>query len=503
MKRKFISLVLALTLTFTGATCLAGCGESDETLAYVSLDINPGIELIVDNNNKVVSVRGENEDGLVLLYEETGIVGEKIDVAVKKITDLAIEYGYLDENNKVVDTIVTSENEKLANRVLDKVNVSITATAENSGLTVTTSVDGAYSLIRKMDEFKAKFPNNTAIQNMSVSKFKLALSVSETGEISLETAVLLDDAELIKTLKNASAKIEAYATKVYLEEKAKAVAIFDKAVEIPSYAVYTQYYLENLTSHLSTAYYGGVYQMYATSAKTFEMVCDMVELATEIYNYKLSETEIAEIIIALGMEPGEIDKLKDSNGDITIESIEAYADKLFKNTPASEALEQTKKALTTALNKTEAVVKEKVQAEVNKYKDQIEQAKATAESIFNSVSLTLNMLPTNVKAFLNEVKTELTEILNTMDRVIVDGNVNVEELRKLTDRLDDKAQEYLTKIKNDLTAEEFEALETKRNEKIAEKTAEKQAFEQAISKAENTAKTYLQNLKQSRKANNG
>ena len=178
--------------------------DKAENQAYVSLDINPAIELIVDKDNNVVSVRGENEDGQVLLYEETGIEGEKIDAALQKITDLAVQYGYLDENNKVVDTIVSSGNDEFAAEILSKVNTSVTATAENLGLSVTTDGEGAYSLLRKMDEVKKQFPNNKAIQNMSVSKFKLALSVSETGDISIDAAVAMDDAELIKMLKEAS-----------------------------------------------------------------------------------------------------------------------------------------------------------------------------------------------------------------------------------------------------------------------------------------------------------
>lgn len=506
MKKKFVSFALALAFVFTGVMCLTACGSKDEppadtTLAYVSLDINPGIELIVDKDNKVVSVRGENEDGLVLLYEETGISGEKIDVAIRKITDLAIQYGYLDENNKVVDTIVTSEDNTLLNEVLNKVNTSITATAQTSGLSVTTTGEGAYSLIRKMNEYKAKFPNNSAIQNMSISKFKLALSVSETGEISLDSAVLLDDAELIAMLKDASSKIEAYATKAYLEEKTKALAIYDKATEIPAYSVYTQYYLENFTSHPLTAYYGGVYQMYASSAKAFEVVCDVVELATEVSNYKLDESEISEIITILGIQKTEIDNLKDSNGDITIESIEAYADKLFKNTPASDTLENTKTALTTALNTLEDTIKEEIQETANEYKEQIEQAKTTAESVLNTVNSTLNSLPANLKSFLNTITNDLTEILNNMNTVINDGNVNVDELRKLTDRLNEKADEYLEKIKNDLSSEEFEALETRKNNEIARKTTERQELENKLNEAANTAKAHLQNLKNTRRNN--
>ena len=41
-----------------------------EAATFVTLDINPSIELTVDANGIVVSVYGANEDGQILLYEE-------------------------------------------------------------------------------------------------------------------------------------------------------------------------------------------------------------------------------------------------------------------------------------------------------------------------------------------------------------------------------------------------------------------------------------------------
>ncbi|MGN1201330.1 MAG: hypothetical protein ACI4R8_03650 [Candidatus Caccovivens sp.] len=505
MKKKFFSFVLAFAFILTGAMCLTACGgkpqpepqPEPEKLAYVSMDINPGIELIVDKDNKVVSVRGENEDGLVLLYEETGIKGENVDVAVNKIIDLAVEYGYLDENNKVVDTIVSSDDNNFANTILSKVNTSITAAAPNLGLTVTTNGEGAYSLLRKMDEFKAQFPNNSAIQNMSVSKFKLALSVSETGEISLDAAAVLDDRQLLEMLKDASSQIEAYATKEFLAKKTEALSIFDKAATIPAYSVYTQYYLENMTSHLFTAYYGGAYQMYASAAKAFDVVNDVVKLTAEIDNYKLNETDVQGIVGILGMQSA--DALKDSQGNITIESIEAYADKLFKNTPASETLEQTKIALTNALNTLETSIKEKLQPTIDEYLEQVNQAKATAEQVLTSVESVLNNLPENAKNIFNGLTTDLREILDTASQVISGDSVDTAKLQELTDKLNKKADEYLAKIKVDLSAEEYATLEARFNAKVAEKSAEKQVLDSALTEAANDAKTYLQNLKDARK----
>ncbi|MDE7264685.1 MAG: hypothetical protein K2N52_00220, partial [Clostridia bacterium] len=423
MKKKFAAIALSAMLA--GSMCaLTACdfGGTDkaEKQAYVSLDINPAIELIVDKDNNVVSVRGENEDGQVLLYEETGIKGEKIDAAINKITDLAVQYGYLDEDNKVVDTLVTSGDNAFASEILSKVNTSVTATAANLGLTVTTDGEGAYSLLRKMDEVKKQFPDNKAVQNMSVSKFKLALSVSETGEISLDAAVALDDSKLIEMLKEVSPQIEEFATATFVEAKTKALAVYEQATELAGYAVYTQYYLEKMLSHPLTAYYGGVYQMYASAAKGFDVICDVASLAANVSNYPLNEAQINAVVTALGMESA--DALKNSKGEITVDSIEAYADKLFKNTPASETLEQTKTALTKALAQAESVIKEKVNEMTAEYKPQIETALATARQVTATVE---SLIPEGIKNAFNTVTSDLKDILNEIDGIIAGEKLDV------------------------------------------------------------------------------
>ncbi len=501
MKKKIFSFVFALVFALTSAMCLTACGDNsqsgDEKLAYVSLDINPSVELIVDKNNKVVSVRGENEDGLVLLYEETGIKGESVDVAINKIIDLAVKYGYLDESNKVVDTVVTSDDNDFANAVLSKVNTSITAAAPSLGVTVTTNGEGAYSLLRKMNEIKAQFPDNSAIQNMSVSKFKLALSVSETGDISLDAAAVLDEKQLLETLREAHSQIEAYATKEFLAKKTQALSIYDKVATIPAYGVYSQYYFENMISHPLTAYYGSAYQMYASAAKAFDAVNDVVKLVAEIDNYKLSESDVQEIVNVLGMESA--DALKDSQGNITIESIEAYADKLLKNTPASEKLDQTKADLTAALSALEVAVKDKIQPTIDEYSEQINQAKATAEQVLASAESVLKNMPEGVKNIFDGITADLREILDTVNTITSSGGVDTAKLQELTDKLDKKANEYLAKIKSDLSAEEYAALEARFNSEIAKKSEEREALDAKITEAALEAKAYLKKLKDERK----
>jgi len=503
MKKKFLAVALSALLACSACAltaCKNGNNSADKTekQAYVSLDINPAIELIVDKDNNVVSVRGENEDGQVLLYEETGIEGAKIDAAIQKITALAVQYGYLDASNKVVDTLVSSGDNEFAGEILSKVNASITATAKNLGLNVTTDGEGAYSLLRKMDEVKKQFPNNKAVQNMSVSKFKLALSVSETGEISVDAAVALDDAELIEMLKETSPKIEDFATEAYLEAKTKALAAYDQATALAGYAVYTQYYSEKILSHPLTAYYGGVYQMYASAAKSFDIICDLAELAANVSSYPLNETQVSAVVAALGMESA--DALKNSKGEITIDSIEAYADKLFKNTPASETLERTKAALTEALSQAETVIKEKLNESAAEYKPQIQAALQSARQIVASVDGMMSSMPESIKAVINTTTADLKDVLDEIEAMLAGEKIEIDVLREKANRLESKATEYLNKIKADLSEEEWAELEEREAAAVSRMSEQKEALDKALDEAAKAAKEYLAGLKEARKA---
>lgn len=501
MKTKVIAVVLVLMMVLSLSLTLTACKTNDDTPteAYVSLDINPAIELIVDKDNKVVSVRGENEDGQVLLYQEAGIEGVELEVAIGKIIDLAVEYGYLSEDNKVVDTLVSSSNDKYASELLAKVNTTVTATADNLGLKVTTDSEGAYSLLRKYEEFKKQHPNNEAIQKMSVSKFKLALSVSETDGITLETAVEMDDGELIETLKVSSAQIEEYATKAYIQAKEMALETYDKAIEMSQYAVYAKFYAEKVISKPMTAYYGSVYQIYAAAANGLNFVCDMTEYVSSLSDYPLSEEQVNAIVVALGLESS--DELKNSKGEVTIGSVEAYADKMFKNTEASAKLEEMKSDLSEALSQAETTVKEKINEISTEYQPQIEATIELVDQYIATMQTFAKLLPENVQTIINNSVNDINEIVVELRDLMSKDEITVEAVREKAKFLDGKAEEYRKNIEADLTEEELADLENRKAEAVNKMTAQKKEFEDTLAKAEEEAKNYLESLKTARKNN--
>lgn len=81
---------------------------------YVTISINPEVQLEVDANNKVVGYNALNEDADVLM-SDLEVVGLDIDAATKLILDSAMEAGYLDEytaENAIIITAVKDNDEE-------------------------------------------------------------------------------------------------------------------------------------------------------------------------------------------------------------------------------------------------------------------------------------------------------------------------------------------------------------------------------------------------------
>lgn len=82
-----------------------------QAVAYVSLDIHHGVEMAVDENNKVIGVRSFNDGGSVLA-DQLNLKGRDLNDAVAALVDKAIDLDYIGagRNNLVVSTIVTPDS---------------------------------------------------------------------------------------------------------------------------------------------------------------------------------------------------------------------------------------------------------------------------------------------------------------------------------------------------------------------------------------------------------
>ena len=100
MKRKILCLAM-VALMILSAFALTSCKKAtpDEgTVTRMTVDINPSVEFMVNDENKIVSVTALNDDGSILIVGEA-FVGKTPEEAVEMMVTLATETGYLVKGN--------------------------------------------------------------------------------------------------------------------------------------------------------------------------------------------------------------------------------------------------------------------------------------------------------------------------------------------------------------------------------------------------------------------
>ncbi len=500
MKNKF-SKILAASLSGAMVVSLAaacGNGGKDEgkAVSYVGIDVNPSVSLVLDKNDKVLSVLADNEDAQVLLYGEN-LVGMSADEAAKKIAALSVELGYLNENNRGVN--ITVEGKADAEKLSSAVEGSFEAAAE--GLDLRFTSEGTFSLNRELNAVKAEYSSDAAIQGLTLGKFKLIVEAqSVDGTLTFTAAADMDVSELLNLISQKAETIEPYATAAYTAAKNIAYRAYynTKSAVLDSLwaAPYTKDALASLVPGYERKYdvnYGAVYGVYTNSARALNTALDVAEKAADIAEKtQVSDDTLNAIASAMGMSDtekaafiAEITK----NGK-TVAALDKYFDAYFKNLTADE--------LAAAKQKMNEVM-EKVQAEAEKIDAAIaEEYKAALDKFLTDSAAAISaLIPEQIKetvgAYLDELNTLLSEIKSAAE-----GKEPKAAAYSALKVLETRAEKILGTMRTDLTEEDLKAVEEAIAKVDETLTAAEKKFTEALEKAEQEAKDYLASLKASR-----
>ncbi len=168
-----IAAVLALVLTAPGLYLYAN--RPLPALAYVSVDINPGVDLGVDARGRVVTADATNQDGQTVLAKAQ-VLRLELEQALKNLTGAALQAGFLNEKNSlvIVAAVPFKAGEPLPptlNRTLEKAKTGTQTYLgqQNVGAVVQTIVTDEAT----REEAKS--------HNMSVGKYAIYLVAKNEG----------------------------------------------------------------------------------------------------------------------------------------------------------------------------------------------------------------------------------------------------------------------------------------------------------------------------------
>ena len=188
MKKTLIALMCALVAAM--AFPLTGCGKSDDTTTRMTVEINPGVEFMLDGDNKVVSVTALNDDGSLIIAGEA-FVGKTADDAVELMVSVSAETGCLIKGEASADSngirISVSGDAEAAAELYGSVKQAAEKAAEKFGLNAVVSQVQALGTEALREMLKACDPTLTdeQLENMSENEiiYRLRLERIECAEL--------------------------------------------------------------------------------------------------------------------------------------------------------------------------------------------------------------------------------------------------------------------------------------------------------------------------------
>ncbi|MED4689965.1 anti-sigma factor domain-containing protein [Peribacillus frigoritolerans] len=114
--------VLSIASTFLILFSILPSYFSGPVSAYMTIDVNPSIELELDDDLEVLKLTGLNEDGKLVIGQLKGWKGKDIKTVTKRIVETTKRLGYLKGNKQiVVSTTLMEKNKELDKNLKEEI----------------------------------------------------------------------------------------------------------------------------------------------------------------------------------------------------------------------------------------------------------------------------------------------------------------------------------------------------------------------------------------------
>lgn len=176
--KALMSIAATMLLVVAGLTIY----NNRPALAMVSLDVNPGIEITIDNKERVMEAMPVNDEAKDIL-DEMDLKGSDIDVACNAIVGSMLTHGYLTDLSNSILLSVSSDDEKKGTEIEKRLSKQVNEYLENSEIAA--AVLGQYG---SKDDAISAFANKHGI---SFGKAWLIKNLMNTGSSKMTEADLL------------------------------------------------------------------------------------------------------------------------------------------------------------------------------------------------------------------------------------------------------------------------------------------------------------------------
>ena len=457
-KLPILLAVLILAVCVLGAFVACTPAEA-QAHSYVAIDVNPSIELTLDKNNRVVSVRAMNEDAQVLLFEATGIEGKSVEKAVETIAGLVAEYGYVTQESDVISVTVSSDDATAENQIFAEIKASFESKLSKEGIQAKlTNMAGSYQQY-KLDQLKAKYPSNADVQALTVGKYRLIKSAMMADKsLTLEQAAAMSNEQLAQVVKTTHQYYKDKVNDAFEAVYEEAKIAYETAKSLLLDGMYATVDITDVELTLK----GG--KFFALRTAYFALL-KIEEIDLEVQQY-VSEEQVRQACQKLQLTAEEtasvIKHAVNEHGKATEDSIEYAIERLLANMPADKV----------------AVMEDKFE-EVQDYLEEM------AESLNNLSTAVKAEIQNQINAIKSIISVPEMEEVDDIEDVIEAIETEVESLRKWFDANMTDAQKQTLKDRQEKVSSELKSLENQ--------------FNQAVESAKAEAKQWVETRREERK----
>lgn len=189
-KKRWPSLAVAavLAVLLCGGFGLHGWQASHAVASVVSLDVNPSIQLQVNQREKVLSAEALNDDAQVIL-EGMDLRNTQLNVAVNAIVGSLLQHGYLDRLSSAILISVEDSDAQRAGRLETALAAEVDAALQNAAA-------GA-AVLSQVVTYDAGLETQAQTNRISVGKAALIQQVQAlNGKLAFEDLAALSVEEL-------------------------------------------------------------------------------------------------------------------------------------------------------------------------------------------------------------------------------------------------------------------------------------------------------------------
>lgn len=205
--------------------------KPENVIATVGIDVNPSIELSVNEKNKIHEVIAKNEDAKKIIGD-MNLVDTQIDVGVNALIGAMLKEGYIDELKNSLLISVTGDNQENNEKLREQLSLNIDNLLKES------HIDGSIvSQILDNNDHLKKLANQ---YNISVGKAEIIQQLIDKNNLytfeKLKDLTVNELNILLKSnaVENVNVTGNASVSGYIGEEKAKEIALHDAQVSSPT-----------------------------------------------------------------------------------------------------------------------------------------------------------------------------------------------------------------------------------------------------------------------------